>query len=80
MKKLNLNELKNVNGRWFWEKLPYPEEEYAKMNIGYIHRFFGRDICVTELKGGKIATISLSDANALVKYHNMGIVKPANCN
>ena len=80
MKKLNLTQLENVNGRWWWEKPVYPLEQLEKMNIGYIHRNFGGDVYVTEYKGGMPIKISRSDAKALVRYNIMGIIKPANCN
>ena len=79
MKKLNSKELENIYGDWFWQKLPFPEAEYSKMNIGYIHRKFGGDFCITEDKFGSLRQISLEDANSLVIYCNMGIIKPANC-
>lgn len=72
MKKLNLTQLENVNGRWFWQR-PYPEAVYGEYGMFYFHNILGADFCLMESKDGKITEISGSDANALLRCMQRGI-------
>lgn len=79
MKKLNLTQLENVNGRWFWEK-PYSDAVYENYGMCYFHKILGKDFCLTQDRNQKIVEISGSDANAFIRCMQVGVADKAKSN
>lgn len=72
MKKLNLNQLKNVNGCWPWED-PFPKAVYDGKYITHIHKVFGQDYCVLDDHSGKPTKVPAYKINAVIE---LGQVMP----